>query len=440
MKKEALSESVLTKLFTPSKSNLDYIHGRESTSIEYKESYNHSGMAQYFKTMAAFANAEGGYIIFGIGDSPRIFLGLNEKSKKQFESIKVEEFTRYLNEYFQPEIQWGHVVFEYREKSYGIIYTSPLINKPCICSKMYDDKNKKYSLEEGDIYYRYRGRSQKIRYAELRNIFDQAAEREAMKWRRLIEHTAKIGISNASLLNMNNGELGIDNSVIVMDKALVNQIKFIKEGSFVEKDGDPTLRLMGSASNIEAFDGIVVTAQKLRAIEQEDIVKAFLKNSEVEAPFEFIKVILNSSSGFQPIYYYIRQSKSSVQDVIDYIESSHKSSQTIKLLLERLKGKRVEQQLFKKNETEASKNKIRYKELWEQQRVQDIKLELEEKKNENWFLQSFFLIDDNHIKSSSEYYKEVLLELYEERYKHLKGIDASNFRKVLCRLDEAIYF
>ena len=43
---------------------------------------------------------------------------MNEKSKKQFESIKVEEFTRYLNEYFQLEIQWGHVVFEYREKSY----------------------------------------------------------------------------------------------------------------------------------------------------------------------------------------------------------------------------------------------------------------------------------------------------------------------------------
>ena len=73
MKKEALSESVLTKLFTPSKSNSDYIHGRESTTIEYKESYNHSGMAQYFKTMVVFANAEGGYIIFGIGDSPRIF-------------------------------------------------------------------------------------------------------------------------------------------------------------------------------------------------------------------------------------------------------------------------------------------------------------------------------------------------------------------------------
>ncbi len=56
---------------------------------------------------------------------------------------------------------------------------------------MYDDKNKKYSLEEGDIYYRYRGRSQKIRYAELRSIFDQVAEREVMKWRKLIEHTAK---------------------------------------------------------------------------------------------------------------------------------------------------------------------------------------------------------------------------------------------------------
>lgn len=47
--------------------------------------------------------------------------------------------------------------------------------------------------------------------------------------------------------------------------------------------------------------GLWLRRKNMRAIEQEDIVKAFLKNSEVEAPFEFIKVILNSSSGFQPI-------------------------------------------------------------------------------------------------------------------------------------------
>ena len=34
------------------------------------------------KTMAAFANNSGGYIVFGISDSPRTAKGLSEKSLK----------------------------------------------------------------------------------------------------------------------------------------------------------------------------------------------------------------------------------------------------------------------------------------------------------------------------------------------------------------------
>lgn len=44
-----LSESKITKLFTPSKNNENYIKARESTTIEYKESYNYDSMAQYDK-------------------------------------------------------------------------------------------------------------------------------------------------------------------------------------------------------------------------------------------------------------------------------------------------------------------------------------------------------------------------------------------------------
>lgn len=110
-----LSEFKITKLFTPSKNNENYIKARESTTIEYKESYNHGSMAQYFKTMAAFANTDGGYIIFGITDSPRTFKGLSDKGKLQFENIKIEEFTNNLNEYFQPSIKWANVIFEYIE-------------------------------------------------------------------------------------------------------------------------------------------------------------------------------------------------------------------------------------------------------------------------------------------------------------------------------------
>ncbi len=42
--------------------------------MEFKESYNHGSMAQYFKAMDSFANNSAGYILFGVGDRPLIIL------------------------------------------------------------------------------------------------------------------------------------------------------------------------------------------------------------------------------------------------------------------------------------------------------------------------------------------------------------------------------
>lgn len=69
-KKNPLSAEILTNLFRTSAKEPTRIMNREGATIEFKESYNHAGMAQYFKTIAAFANNSGGYIIFGVGEKP----------------------------------------------------------------------------------------------------------------------------------------------------------------------------------------------------------------------------------------------------------------------------------------------------------------------------------------------------------------------------------
>ena len=140
-----LSEEKLKKLFKTSDRDTVRIVNRESSTIEFKESYSHAGMAQYFKTMAAFANNAGGYIVFGVGDKPRNLIGLKDKNLSQFEELKVEEFTKNLLEYFSPEIKWEHCTFEFLGMSFGVIYTFPLKKKPCVCKKVYDSQNKKYS-------------------------------------------------------------------------------------------------------------------------------------------------------------------------------------------------------------------------------------------------------------------------------------------------------
>ena len=96
VKNNPLSADTLTSLFRTSSKDEFRIVNRESVTIEFKESYSHSSIAQYFKAIAAFANNAGGHLIFGVGDKPRRLKGLSEKSLEQFENIKVEEFTKAL--------------------------------------------------------------------------------------------------------------------------------------------------------------------------------------------------------------------------------------------------------------------------------------------------------------------------------------------------------
>ena len=89
MVKEPLSESVLAKIFKTSPQNPEKLIKREDKNHEFKESYNNGSMASYLKTMAAFANNDGGYIVFGITDSPRLLKGLDEKGYKVMDCIQV---------------------------------------------------------------------------------------------------------------------------------------------------------------------------------------------------------------------------------------------------------------------------------------------------------------------------------------------------------------
>lgn len=436
-----LSSSELTKLFKPINNQPERIYGREGKTIEYKESYNHAGMSQYFKTMASFANAEGGYIIFGIGDSPREYIGLSTKSRERFDSLKIEEFTNNLNEYFQPEIIWEHTLFEYRSKEFGVIYTHKLDNKPCICSKNYDAKDERYSLKEGDIYYRYRARTERIRYPELNQIFLDKERKQTQLWLELIEKTGRIGVKNVSLLDLNSGDINTEHAKILIDEKLLNKLRFIKEGNFSEKEGAPTLKVIGDVEGITTADTIVTTATpRLRAIEQEDIVNAFLKNENVEVPFEYIKVAINCTSGFQPIYYFMSLAEINPIELINIIDREGKTSQTIKTIKERLAGRRESFKKLNNTGTKAYLGKKEYLNMWLNFEISKIDFTIFEDKKINWLLDAFYSIDDKFLFQNQNRYKQLIKEIYDKYFIRTTGNVAGKFRKVLCRIDEVIYF
>ncbi len=433
--KNPLSLEVLTGIFRVSPKEPSRIINREGTTIEFKESYNHGNMAQYFKAMAAFANNQGGYILFGIGDKPRRLIGLKDKSLSQFEELKVEDFTKALLDYFSPEIKWEHCTFEFHDMSFGVIYVYPLIRKPCICKKHYDAQNTKYSLKEGDIYYRYGGRSERIRYAELASIIDEARKNEERQWLNFAKRAVRIGVSNAALLDLKSGNLSGTNGSVVIDSELLQKLAFIQEGKFVETGGTPTLRLIGDITEISTGKVVVTeTARKVvRAIEPSDIVQTFLENKSVDEPIEYIKRICSATSANYPVYFFMRQASMTASDALSVVKQTTSRGVAKDKLIERLEGKNILQSKLPISSTSAGKQKETYRQQW---LTESISMPIE---NIGYCVEALLHLSNEEIVEHDQYIRVNLLRIYSTEYEKASSIIASNIRKAICRIDESLY-
>jgi len=65
------------------------LSSRENSRPEYKESYNWGSRARYARTMEAFANNLGGFVVFGVKDSPRDLVGLASAGLDRIDTAKV---------------------------------------------------------------------------------------------------------------------------------------------------------------------------------------------------------------------------------------------------------------------------------------------------------------------------------------------------------------
>lgn len=227
---------------------------REGQELEFKEQFNFGGLADYFRDFAAFANNRGGLIIFGVQDTPRLPVGLTDSALEQFNKIDAGQISGYLLEIFSTDIKWEQFAFEIDGKHFGIFHIKEAISKPVIARKT---EGRDQQIRNGEIYYRYAGRTQNIQYAELSNIIEKRIELNNSYWLDLMSKIAKAGPQNAGILDMERALIEKDDTkILVLDEGLANKIKFIKEGEFDEKRGATTLKLVGDVVPIEKVEVI----------------------------------------------------------------------------------------------------------------------------------------------------------------------------------------
>lgn len=404
---------------------------RESTNLEFKKSFNIRSMAKYSRTMAAFANNKGGYIVFGVKDKPRELIGLNVDAAKQIEDIQQESVTNLLNSHFAPEINWDIAIIEKRGKVLGIIYVNESSQKPVICLKNHSE-----GLVESTIYYRYRARTEAIKYPELRCIMDACRQDEERKWIKIINNIARIGVQDVGILDLNTGRVsGQGSNTLLIDESLLGKLKFIKEGEFSEVSGAPTLRLIGDFESCKKVIRSGAVTEKPVTLTTDRIITEFLTQNSVQNPLEYLKSICFAASGNLPCYYYISLAKLEVSEASDIIKQVNSRSQGKHYLLKRLNEKTNHYQSYKSNDTKASKRKNVFLSLILEKRVtQGYSVE-----DERYLLQAIRSLNKVMVLELKEYILQLLLEIYRKKYATTDAQTASCIRSAICWIDEAIY-
>jgi len=326
---DPFAQEELERIFKINPNQPDRLISRESSTLEFKENFGWKSISGYARTMAAFANTRGGYIVFGITDSPRIIAGLNNDS---FDNIDPQKLTQGLNALFSPEIRWEQHLQKVRGKRIGLIYVFPSTVKPIMAVNTEGD------VREAEIYYRYAGRTEKIKYPELRQLLDDQRRRETDIWLRHLSQIAKAGVENVAVMDTNVGTLmGPTGRSFIIDKELLSQLKFIREGEFREVGGAPTLKLIGDLQAVPT--GFIQPTREVGVpyvMRTANLVYAFLDQEDVNDPVKYIEQVCHEASGFWPVYYFIQHAKLPIAEVVEVVENTRSRMQGRTKLLQRL--------------------------------------------------------------------------------------------------------
>ena len=425
-----LSSSALSKIFKKSTRNPELIGTNEGISVEYKESFGWKSLSEYLKAMAAFANRDGGYIVFGIKDKPHKLLGLQGNALERFENIDNQEWSTNLREHFSPEIIWEKCVTEFDGKKYGVLYTYSAKTKPIICKKDADE------LRKAAIYYRYNSQNSEIDYPELSSIIQQEKEKINERWMKMIRQIGDSGVTKAALLDLTSGKIAGPNATLYIDESLLDEISFVQEGSFVETGGNPALKVVGQVQTVVGAQRVVVEQERNRAINADEIIKSFITQESVNNPLEFVKQICYSSSGNLPVYYYLRLSGTDIDAALAYINDVPINSMAKDILKRRISQKEVKYSHISIGSSNASKAKQAYA-----IDIQNHELIIpSDEKELKYCLSAICGIDKSKTETNKDYILNVLYEIYTNYFNHkpFSGIKPE-FRNAICWVDEALY-
>lgn len=410
---------------------------RESSTREFKESFNWSSLEKYARTMAAFSNASGGYILFGIKDTPRIIVGLNGTASDSFDHLDKALFTQNLNDLFSPEIKWDSGLLIHQSMKLAYLRTYQSQDKPVVAKKSHNVAR----IQESDIFYRYTARTERIKYSELRRLLEESKRLEQRLLIRQFTELVSAGAANAAVLDFRSSTIiGRSGEKVLIDESLLEKISFIREGEFNERLGSPTLRIVGDLQPAKRIISPILENVVRVAISPEDILSGFLDQESVSIPLEYIKQICIGTTSYLPMHYYRHLADKSVAQLIEDVNVITTRSATKNKVLRRLNDNKSLRGAVPSESVEhpSTKSRRKYFNLLSECLDFNVTGLITSELDAQHCLFALAALPEKQIRESKAQLLELLNYCFQQFY-HRSTSSADKVRRAACWMDQALY-
>ncbi|WP_018690400.1 AlbA family DNA-binding domain-containing protein [Ahrensia kielensis] len=307
------------------------LRDEETSQQECKETFNPKKMTPIIKAIAALANNKGGFVFIGVENAGCKVVGLPDDT---FQNTDIVQVSQKVKTFLTPTPDFIKATIVIGGMNVGVIYVEKYAEPPIIVSRDGD------GLESGAILFRSPGQTAKISAGDLLILLRQRDQASQSRLLRSAQRVADIGLQNSLIVDTREGTIEADDTKVMIDRDLADQLEFIREGDFEEVEGAPTLRLIGDVRAIEP-DGQIRERIENRVLTADTVLQAFLAQEQVRSPIEFVRESALVQRQWLPIFYFISLTNTSLEDAIVILSQTEAVYANSKAnALERLRGQR----------------------------------------------------------------------------------------------------
>ena len=220
------------------------IRSRERADLEFKQDIGDNEVRKSVRTVAAFANADGGIIVFGVTDSPRTVCGVDPATVPD-ESRLQDLLARHLVPV--PDIEITE--HEIGGKTVIALHVAKARQQPVIAIRdlQTSDKKNKTVLTGGCVYYRRSGQSRPITGEEFISILTRRDDLVRNTIMNFILRGQKVGFENASVADFR-GHAGDSQVTVYLPPEAARDLNVVDRARLVEDGGAPAYEIRGTVA------------------------------------------------------------------------------------------------------------------------------------------------------------------------------------------------